>query len=390
MVAAIAVRGGAGTGVTPPTGWTLVPGGSNPIDNGTALRLAVYYKVAGAAEPASYTWTFTSTEKASGGIQAYANVDPVDPIDAALGQATPSGTLHSTPAVTTTVDGAMLVASFALASGASWTPQTAGLIERYDEASVGGPPNTRTASQGTEQLQATAGGSGVMTSASSRAAPGAAHLLALVPRRTTVECLGLAAGARETLCLRARPATSSAGVVVYASSVPTQINGMVGIFRRAGSAVVGDVAIEEVSARISDLAHAALPGDPALVAAGQVRLVSAGAAAVPRAVTITGIVYTFAGADNPGGGCVPPSPCTDDLLGSAAMGIDFRHGADQVTVTLRGPLMSNGAIRLEDVQANSGTLAARHDGAAVESPPAALAPLNTDNVLVPLSWSSGD
>lgn len=393
MVASIAVRGGAGTGITPPVGWTLVPGGANPIDNGTDLRMAVYYKVATAVEPASYTWTFSSSQRASGGIQAYVNVDPADPIDTALGQATLSANNHSTPAVTTSLDGAMLVASFAVASaggGGNWAPQTPGLAERYDVASTGGPQNLRTASTGTDQLQAAGGATGVKTSRSNNAAPGAAHLLALAPRRITVDCLGLAAGAREALCLRSRPATDSNGVVLYASSVPVQVTGMIGTFRRAGASVAGDINLENLSARTADYAQQSITGDPALVAAGWIRVVSTGAAAFPRSVSVTGVLYAFAGADNPGGGCVPPSTCGDDLLGSGAAGIDVRHGADLVGLTIGGWLMSNGAVTLLDAAANLGSVTVLYDAAAADVLPAAFTPGAVGNVLLPVSWSSND
>jgi|GEM_PF-1760518 len=391
MVAAIAVRGGSTTGITPPAGWSLVPGGTNPIDNGTTLRLAVYYKVATASEPANYTWTFSASRKASGGIQAYVNVDPGDPIDIALGQATPSSNFHSTPSVATTLDGTMLVASFAAATGnTSWVPQTPGLIERYEAQSTGGGNGTRTTSEGTEQLQASAGATGVKTSRVGRVAVGAAHIVALVPRRVTVDCLGLAPSARETLCLRSRPATDSNNNVIYALSVPDQVTGMIGAFRRAGGTTEGDIFVENLSLRTADYTHQSLLGYPALVAGGNVRLISSGAAAAPRTFEITGIVYAFAGMDNPGGGCVPPSPCADDLQGSAGTGIDIQHDANLVAVTLRGVVMSNGAILMRDGVANAGSIAVRYDAAVTDVLPGAFMPLSTGNVLLGVSWSSKD
>lgn len=392
MVAAVAVRGGSAALIANvPAGWTPIPGGANPIDNGTTLKLAVYYKVAAAVEPASYTWTFDSSRRATGGIQAYINVDTADPIDVALGQATPDGTDHATPSVTTTLDGAMVVASFAVAAGATWAPQTAGLIERYDVTSnPAGPPFSRMASEGTDQLQAAAGVTGTKVSRASQSEVGAAHILALAPRRVTVDCVGLAASARETLCLRSRPATSSAGVVVYPASVPVQVTGMIGVFRRSGGSVVGDIHVEEPSLRTADYSHVSLTGDPALVAAGQIRIVSSGAAVLPRTVAVMGIVYTFAGLDNPGGGCVPPSPCSDDLQGSGAIGIDVQHGADGVGLTVAGWIMSNGEIRLVDAAANTAGVRVAYDGAVLDVLPPAFDPLATGNAVLRLSWSSND
>lgn len=392
MVAAISVRGGSGTAITSvPAGWTLVPGGTNPIDNGTTLKMAVYYKVATAAEPADYTWGFSSSEKASGGIQAYANVDTAGPIDVALGQTTPSGTDHSTPSITTTLDGAMLVASFAAANGATWIPQTPGLDERYDEASGGGPQSTRTTSEGTDQLQATGGATGVKTSRTGNAAVGITHILALVPRRVTVDCVGLAPGTTETLCLRSRPATDSNSVILYAASDPRQVTGMIAVFRRvAGTAVAGGINFENVSLRTANYTQQSLTGDPALVAGGQIRLVSSGFPAAPRDVDLAGFVYAFAGLDNPVGGCVPPSTCPNDLLGSAGSGIDMQHGANQVNVILRGVVMSNGAAQVVDAAANVGTIVVRYDSAVTDILPVAFMPQATGNVLLGVSWSAKD
>src|SRR5512135_373850 len=64
MVASISVSGGTGTTITPPAGWTLV----SRVDSTTTLAQAVYYRVAGAGEPASYTWTFgAAVTKVAGG-----------------------------------------------------------------------------------------------------------------------------------------------------------------------------------------------------------------------------------------------------------------------------------------------------------------------------------
>ena len=57
MIAAIAVRPETDT-ITAPAGWTLL----NRYDNTNANQnsLAIYYKVAGGAEPANYTWSFST------------------------------------------------------------------------------------------------------------------------------------------------------------------------------------------------------------------------------------------------------------------------------------------------------------------------------------------
>src|SRR4051794_40587514 len=66
LVAAISARGGTGTTITAPAGWTLI----RRDDSATVLAMATYSKVAGASEPASYQWTFGGSIRAAGGIDA--------------------------------------------------------------------------------------------------------------------------------------------------------------------------------------------------------------------------------------------------------------------------------------------------------------------------------
>jgi len=108
-------------GITPPAGWTLVRRLDNPgpTDNG----LAVYQKVAGAAEPANYTWELSCTatcatngfQAAAGGITSFSNVNTTTPVDVENGANTAIGA-QTAPSVTTTVANAMLVASHSYAS----------------------------------------------------------------------------------------------------------------------------------------------------------------------------------------------------------------------------------------------------------------------------------
>ena len=98
LIASVGVTPSSTT-ITPPAGWTLV----RRIDNAgaTSNSLAVYYKVAGGSEPASYDWGVSGVAFAVGGIQAFSGVDTADPIDIENGQATPSATGHAAPSVTT-------------------------------------------------------------------------------------------------------------------------------------------------------------------------------------------------------------------------------------------------------------------------------------------------
>jgi hypothetical protein len=172
MIGTIGVRPETVT-ITPPSGWTLVRRINNA--NANANSLAVYYKVAGASEPATYTWTISTNTGAAGGIQSFSGVDTTDPIDVEDGQTTANSLSHATPSVITTVSGAMLVTSHTFSSAATWTPPT-GMTEGFDVS--GGLQAT----EGNYVIQATAGATGAKTAdASADADVGNAHILALTP-----------------------------------------------------------------------------------------------------------------------------------------------------------------------------------------------------------------
>src|SRR5437016_2293434 len=70
MLATVTARANSGTPtITPPTGRTLIVN-----TNSGTLAVSTYWKVAGTSEPASYSFTVTSSSVA-GGISAYFNVD---------------------------------------------------------------------------------------------------------------------------------------------------------------------------------------------------------------------------------------------------------------------------------------------------------------------------
>ncbi|HXG02422.1 MAG TPA: PQQ-binding-like beta-propeller repeat protein [Candidatus Binatia bacterium] len=132
MVAVIAVVPSSVT-VTAPGGWSLVNRQTNT--NGNSNALAVYYKVASAAEPASYTWTFSPNNGNAGGIMTFSGVDNASPIHAAAGQLTTSAsTSIAAPSVTTTVADTMIVTGHEYAASRRWTAP-AGMTEAFDVAS---------------------------------------------------------------------------------------------------------------------------------------------------------------------------------------------------------------------------------------------------------------
>jgi hypothetical protein len=100
--------------VTPPAGWTLIV----RTDASTYGLFAVYWKVAGASEPPTYSWTATGT---NGGILyttwmlAVAGLDTTQPVDVAAGQAfvpTTAGTTFTSPSLLITGAPELVIASF--------------------------------------------------------------------------------------------------------------------------------------------------------------------------------------------------------------------------------------------------------------------------------------
>jgi MSHA biogenesis protein MshQ len=165
--------------LTPPAGWTLVSRTDNT--NSNANSLAVYIKVAGASEPATYTWGVSSSSGATGGIQSFAGVDISSPIDVQNGQTTASGLAHASPSVTTTVANAMLVTSHAFASAATWTSPS-GMAQGFTASSIAAPNSVGISMQCNFVIQATAGTTGAKTAtAGNDADVGNGHILALRP-----------------------------------------------------------------------------------------------------------------------------------------------------------------------------------------------------------------
>ncbi len=207
----------------------------------------------------------------------------------------------------------------------------------------------------------------------------------------TVDCVGLA-GATETLCIRAMPATRRGacsppavpcGVSEFLNSALRQVTGTIVSFRRINATTVaGDIALENVALRTTDYVHRSLTGDPAFLAAGQLRATSSSPPAPSRTVTVQGFVYTLAGADNP--------DVNGNLQGSAATGINIQHGADMVALLFEGIIMSNGSISIQDTFAGGGTVAVEYDSAATDVLPSVFLAAAAGRIILPISWSSGD
>ena len=182
MVASIAVRPSSVL-ITPPAGWAAQT--ATVQNGGNSSRQQLFYRVAGGAEPASYTWLFDSVHTgAAGGIVSYSGVDTAAPIDAFAGNTTPQGAdtqlQHRALSVTTTVADAMVVSTHAFGSSATWT--AAGVNERVDIFSEAVPNAVGISLAIYDATQAVAGATGDRTAtASGNGDTGSAHFIALRP-----------------------------------------------------------------------------------------------------------------------------------------------------------------------------------------------------------------
>jgi hypothetical protein len=176
MIAAIAVRPSTAT-ITAPAGWTLVLRVNQALTNSNAQ--AIYSRVAGAGEPANYSWTFNTSTGSVGGILSFSGVNTASPIDANNGQADPSGVTFATPSINTTVQNDMIVTAHSFSSSATWAAP-AGMTKAVDVASE--PPQAATGESMCMNyaLQGAVGATGTKTAtAASNADVGVGQILAL-------------------------------------------------------------------------------------------------------------------------------------------------------------------------------------------------------------------
>ena len=103
LVAAVATDGNT-TASLAAAGWTVV----NVADQGGAVTFGVWWKLAGASESSTYTFTWSGSEHAYGWIMRFTGHDPASPVHANSNDAG-SGTAPASPSVTTTVDNALIL-----------------------------------------------------------------------------------------------------------------------------------------------------------------------------------------------------------------------------------------------------------------------------------------
>jgi hypothetical protein len=107
LIAAVSTDGSTSASIVAPAGWTLLNRGS---DSGNNMTLGVWWKTAGASEPANYTFTWTGNEQAYGWIMRFTGHDSSNPINAwQFQQGASTSSTPTCPTVTTTVANATIV-----------------------------------------------------------------------------------------------------------------------------------------------------------------------------------------------------------------------------------------------------------------------------------------
>lgn len=188
LIAVIAKQGNTGN-VTTPSGWTFVSG--SDLAGGTARNGTVFYKVAGASEPASYTFSLgTGTNHVAATIVAYFGVDisgptPFDVAPPATLNLGGSGATSATALSATTVTNGAGVVMCAMAAGSNpsysgWTTTSPGALTEVADITEGN--GTDGASAGVAwATKATAGATGNGTASLSSGERNGALLITLKP-----------------------------------------------------------------------------------------------------------------------------------------------------------------------------------------------------------------
>lgn len=176
LIAVISVRGGTSTTITPPAGWTLI----NSNDSTTILKSSIFWKQSSASDNNIQTFSFNSSQKASGVISGYSGVDTTSPVNAQNSQVNASSTSMTAPDVTTTVTNTMVIAAYSTATGTTMTAGSS-MSLRGQAASTGGSAATRTTSGLQDIIQSATGSTGTKTMTAGTAAVNIGHTIALKP-----------------------------------------------------------------------------------------------------------------------------------------------------------------------------------------------------------------
>lgn len=164
--------------ISAPAGWTQEQ--TAGYGNG-ALNAWQFTKVAGASEPANYTFTSAEIADIVASISAYSGCDTTTPVNVKGQQTNTSSTSVTAPSITTTVANTMLVGHFSTEFDTSFTPPS-GMTERSDQVSGGGLADFT--SEAADEAFAAAAATGTRVATAVDAEQNIGQLLALAPATT--------------------------------------------------------------------------------------------------------------------------------------------------------------------------------------------------------------
>ncbi|HEY8020138.1 MAG TPA: C25 family cysteine peptidase [Thermoanaerobaculia bacterium] len=207
-----------GDTITAPAGWTAVSLQSQ-ADCGAGCRLAVFYRVAGAAEGASYIFTLNAATTAAGAILRYTGVDTTNPVNASSFANGGSNATVVTPTAEALRENTRVLRLFASSANdtSTWAASTARANANRGGISVGGADATQTNGglTGTESdtLNNAAnwrGGTIAIKGPNSNVAPGNGHWAGIV------DCSGAANGVADSgYGIRANDGDATSGGTEY-------------------------------------------------------------------------------------------------------------------------------------------------------------------------------
>jgi hypothetical protein len=183
MVAAITVNTGGPIvpTFTPPSGWTQIQTSTNRSGSYYPAT-AMFYKIAGASEPGSYSWNVSSNAYGGGWIASFTGVNTSNPIDTyniqTVGSSSSQTTNYATPSITLSNSNEMVVMTYGgITTGSrdTWTaPSGTSTISTSVWVSGG-----RSSSSGFYVLQASSGATGSFSSVASLNSYGSSGIIAL-------------------------------------------------------------------------------------------------------------------------------------------------------------------------------------------------------------------
>ncbi len=190
MIAVLAQRGQNANPVATSAGWTRI----NGTNDGGTLGVDAYWKLATAAEPASYTWAMTLNARISGTISVFRGVNTATPVLASGTQVNAvASTTYTAPSISTgVVTNAMLIAIYARTNAAGAISAATGMTQINSLSSGGGAVGLVAGSS--YLIQAAAGATGTKLSTGNTSNTSLGMLVALLPAAPSVGSFGINTG----------------------------------------------------------------------------------------------------------------------------------------------------------------------------------------------------